>query len=235
MSEDAKNFIVVKPDKGLLLDAVNDWARSSIETQPGVRRFNELNARAKQLYGVDINAVSARNYDNAAWMPRQAVKPFVKHFAKAYGVNPELAARRATKHGLIMLGRENKKRGVLAHEMGHAIAAASGTPVEKLTHNKNVDKYKTLYHTIPSALVAYFGGRGGRTGRGMLAGTVAGLITGAPTILGEIAANKYGRSLLSERDNAAVTYTPSLATYVAGHTLPYTLTGLLAGLRTARG
>lgn len=218
------------PDKGIVDALVGDWAVNSVEAQPNIYRFNTLKDRVKKLYNFKINAILAKNLQNAAWTSKEGVPTVIKHH-KFYGVNPAKAKELATPAGLVMIGPQYKKLGVLAHELGHAVANKSGNKLEQLAHKPFFDRYSGLYHTIPALAAAFIGSRGGRPLRGALAGGLTGLLTYAPITYGEIAANKYARKLMTPEENEQVSYTPTLGTYVAGSTWPYALIGALASLR----
>ena len=130
-------------------------------------------------------------------------------------------------HGVILTGRHFKKPGTIEHELGHAIATHKGSFLERMSH-------KPIPRGIGeglNALTPLVGlGVGVTKGPivGALAGTAAGLLTNAPTIYGEYAANRYGDQLLRPGE-AQHGKNLAFGTYLVGSAMPAAVTGGITG------
>jgi len=102
--------------------------------------------------------------------------------------------------------------------------------LEQAAHGDWVGKYKKYYHDIPASILAASVARSGRPISGMLAGGLAGIAFGAPSIYKEMVADKYGDRLTAEGDKAKVKNWPFLSSYVASAAIPAAASGGVVGL-----
>ena len=111
-------------------------------------------------------------------------------------------------HGLVLTGAGNKRKDTIAHELGHATAAHSGSTLDKLLHKMN-------YGPLLSALAGVGGGIGGALMSsnplkgGLAGGLGAGLISSIPVAADEYNASRLGKKLLGDEGDE-VSYNPPI-------------------------
>jgi hypothetical protein len=215
------------------------------------QRVQELLDKVKQKYNLDVGYLHSPDIagSNAGFSTRKNVDKHVKTVRELlkggdkdnppYGLTKkelrhlekgiDELGRNVRKGGLVITGTHFKKPGTVEHELGHAIAASRGNPIEKAIIQKNIPEWSELYHAIPSTLAGLYGG--GRYGplKGALIGGLTGLATNAPTLYAEYSANKYGDQLLDESKPTQSKNT-AYGTYLAGSAVPSALTGATFGL-----
>lgn len=204
------------------------------ESHVSPQRVNTLLQQVKDQHGVDVGYLHSPGIlgRSAGYMTPENVSGAVRRLrtlGDEASVSKLESARRPG--GLVITGTQFKKPGVLEHELGHAIAANVGNPVERTILNENVQSAAPLYHDLPSLIMALrFGGKGPVSGA--LAGALTGALTNAPSLYAEYSANKYGSKLLGNKEDPDKNM--SLLTYLASSAVPYGVTGALYGLLKKR-
>lgn len=212
--------------------------REKLEQQGGVRRTSEWKRRAARE-GLDLGVVDLGKpaAGSAFWLPRESSKNILT-WLKQNKVNLSARKREEIKRhrgrsGLVLFGEGFRKPGILAHELGHAFAQEKGNVLERGATDLAMatGPRSLITHVIPSAVLAGLAGRRFGPIGGALGGVGAGLVTNAPTLLSELAANRYAGKFLTEEEKEATKgfYTPQWLRYASGSALPFGLLGGLVG------
>ena len=189
----------------------------------------------KKKYGLDVGITYSPLVDrNAMYMPPDVVSDIK---GEQLSATEKKLMQHSKKHGLIVLGRGFNKPGVLAHEMGHAVARFKGGPIERSVHGSWPSSL--AYGLLGKAPAIIGGGVLGMLGLGPigagLGAGAGGLLTGLPTFYREHAANRYARKLMDEKTNERTSFWPSLGTYVSSATLgPATMATLIGAYAAAK-
>jgi hypothetical protein len=221
-----------------ILDAIQNYAAQSALSYPMVQSGEKkLRDQVRDQYGVDVGVAHVPGVleNNAVWVHPKSV-PSLMEFAKGHGANEvflDKLRQASGKGGIILTGKHAKRRGIVEHEFGHAIAGAKGNAIERLVHRPWVEQYSQYYHTFPSIFSAIIAGARGGPLAGLAAGSLVGLGTNLPRLYAEHAANRYARELLPEDLKEEVSYFPSYSTYLANSAVPAGVLGTSVGLSRA--
>jgi hypothetical protein len=213
---------------------VHDLALEKLKEYPRVLNTDTVRDKAKNEFGTDIGVAHVPELfsDNAVYLHPDSAGPYLRKVLRRKYVPEELKEKLRSasgRHGLILTGKDMKRRGVLEHEYGHGIAASKGGPLEKLVSKPWVMQGRGIYHKMPSIMAALLGGKYG-VRKGMLSGAAAGLITDSPRLYAEHAANRYARELLPEDVEQSISYTKPMISNVVTSTLPFASLGAFSGL-----
>lgn len=190
--------------------------------------------RALKLFGVDIGILHTPElFDgNAGYFNRKSAVEFSRNLDRDKLVDPafKLKIKNAIgRHGLIVIGKGYKRRGVVEHEIGHGISTYKGTPFERWTHKPGVIGASGLYSTIPSTIAGSVLGYKYGIPAGVLGGAALGVLTNFPELYSEHSANRYARKLMTDAMNKRVSYFRTLGGYVVGSALTPAISGGLGG------
>lgn len=215
-----------------IVGALQDKAMAHLKTLPTMRREDTVLRQAKDKYGVEPGYLYSPRLagQNAFYINKGSVDKYLQANPEMDPKLRESILQRAGKHGLIVSGKGWKKPGVVEHEVGHAVAANAGGPIEKFVHKPEVAAYSKYYHTVPSAVLAAVMGRRAGPLVGGAVGALAGLTTGMPTLYRELAADRRAREFMTDKDKAKISTWPFIGTYLAGATVPFAASGAGVGI-----
>jgi len=149
-----------------LVRSLDEAAVAEAKKQPMVLNDEAVRERVNKEYGVDVGTAHVPELleENAVFLHPSESRPYLRKVLRRKYVPEALKEELRTaggRHGLILTGKNMKRRGALEHEYGHAIAAEKGGVLERLVAKPWVMQQRGLYHKAPSIFAALAAGKRG--------------------------------------------------------------------------
>ena len=222
---------------------VSHLAGESVAAQPNID--DERISQMLDDSGVDVGVMHFPSVLNssAALVPPKGAESALKDLEETRGdYHPATHAaivrrlkdmiRFSGEDGLVLTGAHGRRLGALAHELGHAKALSKDSdPLDRLAHEAALSAPGQRVEEVVGPIAGF--GAGALKGNplvGALVGAGTGLLSSAPRLYSEYRANELGRELMTDDENAKISYVPTLSSYVAQAALPATAAGLVGAL-----
>lgn len=219
-------------------DPITQSFIESAQQMPMVRSTRKLEEETAQR-GVRVGTAHVPGIleRNAYFLSRENAEKFIKLLEERKLPYSEIKRIKNSikDDGLILTGKYFKRRGIVEHEAGHAIARKKGQWWERWTQHPWTN-WVSVLSGGPGAALGF--GLGYRRGilPGLIGGAVPGLIGNIPLLVREMAANKYAKQLMDPDLAEKMPFGKQVGGYALGRMVPTVAAGLSAAIlgRTAK-